>query len=167
MRADPVLRARVTAIDRDRAETEYRRLGGGDLPAEAVLGTYFTDQAELGTAPILRLHDDPVPDGYRERRLYRLLFAGDLGPDALATLRSRWRMTVGDPTGRVAGTATLDLPRDRFSWDLRRLGGSIAWCVDVTALLGESPDVLGRLLKELTAAVRGQGLIPVTVERFH
>jgi hypothetical protein len=50
------------------------------------------------------------------------------------------------------------------------LGGSIAWCVDVTALLGGGrdgmPDVVSRLLKELTVAVRGQGLIPVTVERF-
>jgi hypothetical protein len=101
MRADPVLRARVTPVERDRAEGEYRGLGGGELPVEPVVRTCFTDGAGLGTAPVLRLSEAPVPDGYRERRLYRLLFAGDLRPDGLATLRSRWRMTVADPTGRV------------------------------------------------------------------
>lgn len=54
-----------------------------------------------------------------------------------------------------------------FTWELRRIGAGIAWCVDVTARLGSGPvTALGALLHHHRQVVREQGLIPVTVERF-
>ncbi len=171
MRADPELRGRVVAVSRHEAEAAYRRLGAGELPGEATLRTYFHDTLPFdGSAP-LRLGPPDVPEGFHDRRVYRILFAGDLSETGLANLSAGWRMRAADDDarGRVVGTAHITLAGDLFSWDLRRVGG-MAWSVDLTACLGEpSPrtgGVIRRLLRELTTAMRREGLIPVTIERF-
>jgi hypothetical protein len=139
MRGDPHLRARVVAGDREAAEAAYRRLGGGALPDEATLRGYFRDRLPLATAPPLRLRQE------HGTRVYRVLLAGDPRPDRVAA----WPATG-----------------DQFTWELRRIGGGIAWAVDVTARLAGSDEAVGPLLRELTAAARRQGLIPVTTERL-
>ncbi|GII86093.1 hypothetical protein Ssi03_40830 [Sphaerisporangium siamense] len=182
MRVDAELRARVVPAGRAEAADAYRRLGGGELPDEGTLRTYFRDRAALPcSAPLL--FDTPlVPDGFRELRVYRVLFAKELGREGLARLRAAWRMDAsgpgnphgrmdafgpGDPHGRVAGTARLRAGSDLFTWELRSIGPGVAWCLDLTACLGgESAGAVGPLLRELTAGVRREGLIPVTVERL-
>jgi hypothetical protein len=184
MRGDPQLRSRVVPADRDGARAAYRRLGGGELPGEATLRGYFADPAPLAASAALRLDATPVPDGYRERRVYRVLFAGDLDSDGLAALRYRWRMAPsGDPRvpggaqaepgsggaehpQRILGAGRMSAAGDEFTWQLRRIGYGVAWCVDLTACLSGEPVGVRPLLRELTSAVRGQGLIPVTIERF-
>ena len=166
MRADPALRVRVAAASRADVETAYRRLGGGDLPDEPTLRGYFRDYEPLATSTPLLLGTGPVPDGYREKRLYRVLFAGELPPDRLADLRAVWHMETAR-SDRAAGTARRPVGDDLFTWDLRRIGEGVAWCLDVTACLAGGGDRgLGPLLRELTAIMRGHGMIPVTVERF-
>jgi hypothetical protein len=152
LRGDPHLRARVVPAGRDEARAAYRRLGGGELPDEATLRGYFADPAPLHASAPLRLDVTPVPDGYRERRVYRVLFAGDLDADGLAAL--------------VPGGARRSTAGDEFTWQLRRIGSGVAWCVDLTACLNGDPVGVRPLLRELTSAARGQGLIPVTIERF-
>jgi hypothetical protein len=66
------------------APAVYRRLGAGRLQAEAVLRTYFRDYERFATAPPLRLGPTQAPDGFHEKRFYRVLFAKDL-PDHLQT----------------------------------------------------------------------------------
>ncbi len=164
MRADPALRTRVVAAERADAEVAYRRLGGGDLPDEPTLRGYFRDYEPLATSAPLLLGTGPVPAGYREKRLYRVLFAGELTPERLTELRAGWHMEAAG-SERVAGTARLPVGDDLFTWDLRRIGAGIAWCLDLTAFLGTGA-ALGPLLRELTAIMRRHGMIPVTVERF-
>jgi hypothetical protein len=165
MRADPVLRARVVAVERADVEIAYRRLGGGELPDEPTLRGYFRDHERLATSTPLRLGTGAVPDGYREKRLYRVLLAGELTPQRLADLRAGWQLE-NSPSDRVAGTARLPLGDDLFTWDLRRIGEGIAWCVDLTACLAGADCAVGPLLRELVAVLRRHGLIPVTIERF-
>ncbi|GII42003.1 hypothetical protein [Planotetraspora phitsanulokensis] len=170
MRREPDLRRRVAAVPRRDAEVVYRRLGGGELPGEAELRSRFHDREPLGEPPLL-LGSPDVPDGFHDRRLYRVLFAGDLAGEGLARLRALWRMTLpgdfADPRARVAGTATLSVAGDLFSWDLRRIGPGVAWCLDLTACLAGPADAAVRpLLRELTTVMRYEGLIPVTIERF-
>jgi hypothetical protein len=170
MRMDPELRHRVVAVPRRDAEVVYRRLGGGELPGETALRSYFHDRESLGDPPLL-LNSPEVPDGFHDKRVYRVLFAGELGLDRLAHLRAIWRMTLADnfadPRARVVGTARLSVADDLFSWDLRRIGPGVAWCLDLTACLAGRSDVAVRpLLRELTTVMRYEGLIPVTIERF-
>ena len=48
-----------------------------------------------------------------------------------------------------------------------RRSHSLAWCLDVTALLAtDATATLGSTLSELTNVLRQHGLIPVTTERF-
>jgi hypothetical protein len=165
LRGDPRLRARVVPAGRDEARVAYRRLGGGELPDEATLRGYFADPAPLPASAALRLDATPVPDGYRERRVYRVLFAGDLDPDGLAALRQRLRMPASGGAGG-AEHARMSTAGDEFTWQLRRIGYGVAWCIDLTACLNGDPAGVRPLLRELTSAARGQGLIPVTIERF-
>jgi hypothetical protein len=165
LRGDPQLRARVVPVGRDGARDAYRRLGGGELPDEAALRAHFADPAPLAASAPLRLDATPVPDGYRERRVYRVLFAGDLDPDGLAALRNRWRLAPSSDRG-VEGGARLSTAGDEFTWQLRRIGSGVAWCVDLTACLSGDPVRVRPLLRELTSAARDQGLIPVTIERW-
>ncbi|MEV0595786.1 hypothetical protein [Nonomuraea cavernae] len=167
MRTDTRLRARIVAARRDDAEAVYRRLGGGELPGETALRGRFHDHQPLGGSAPLRLGSAQVPDGFRDRRVYRVLFANDLREDGPPRLRSAWRMTLADPPARVAGTAHRRVAGDVFTWDLRRIGPGVAWCLDLTACLASaSDDAVRPLLRELVTVLRHAGLIPVTIERF-
>ncbi|TDC86692.1 hypothetical protein E1292_47530 [Nonomuraea deserti] len=159
LRSDAGLRARVTAVDRRAAAQAYARLGGGELPSEPQLRARSERQPLPGETPL----DLGTSTGARR---YRILFAGELGADALASARTALRLEpTGDP--RVAGAAAADADGHGFSWELRRIGTSIAWCVDVTARLGAAPaTALGALLHHHRQAIRALGLIPVTIERF-
>jgi hypothetical protein len=166
MRADPAVRARIVAADRAEVELAYRELGGGELPDEPILRGYFRDYEPLATSAPLRLGSGPVPDGYREKRIYRVLCAGELTPDRLADLRAVWQMEITG-SDRVAGTARLPVGDDLFSWELRQVGPGVAWSLDLTACLGSSVgNAIGPLLRQLTTILRHHGLIPVTIDRF-
>ena len=155
LRADPEALAGVTPTDREGAEAAFHRLGGGPLPGEEALRAAFGDDAPFPSAAPLRLGPADAPEGFRERRVYRVLFAKDLDADGLAALTAAW-----GPTRRRVGD-------DLVSWTLRRVGGRIAWGLDVTVLLAtDADDSVGPVLRELTAAVRRQGLVPLTTERF-
>jgi hypothetical protein len=171
IRLDPGLRDLAAPVSRDGAAEAFRQLGGGDLPDEPQLRACFQDR-ELAPAPApLRLSAERAPAGFRERRIYSLVFAKALDLAGLEALWAGWRLTPvddpADPQARVIGRARLTVADHVFSWDLRRLGPDLGWCVDVTAHLGPGPDAaLGELLRELRLAMRRQGLIPITVERF-
>ncbi|MBG6068045.1 hypothetical protein [Micromonospora ureilytica] len=166
MRTDPEVLARVLPTSRREAEDVYRALGGGQLPNEPLLRTHFLDRQPIATAPPLRLGPAQPPAGFHERRVYRVLFAKDLGAGQVASLRTAWRTPAGG-TGASAATGRLDQHGDQITWDLRRVGHSLAWCLDVTALLRtDATVVLGSTLSELTNVLRQHGLIPVTTERF-
>ncbi len=155
LRTDPDLLARVTPTDRAGAADAYRRLGGGDLPSGPDLRGRFRDHEPFATAAPLRLGPTRPPDGFHERRLYRVLFAKDLDPGGLADLNASWPQT------------TVRQAADDFTWELRRVGRGIAWALDVTVLLaGPTDDTVGPVLRDLTATVRRHGLVPVTTERF-
>lgn len=166
IRSDPNLRARVVAASRPEVETVYRRLGGAELPDEAALRGRFRDRAALATAAPLRLTPVAVPDGFHDRRVYRLLFAKELDAQQLPSLRDAWQMTFTDTRTGVIGTAHRTVGSDRFTWELRRIGAGVAWSVDLTACLGGAGTALEPLLYELRTVMRRHGLIPVTVERF-
>jgi hypothetical protein len=172
LRRDPALRAHVvTALRRD-VEVVYRRLGGGELPDEPTLRTYFGDPLPLGVSAPLRLSSADVPHGFHDKRIYRTLFANDLPADSLPILRAAWQMTaaadLADPRAGVIGTAGRRVADDVFTWDLRRIGTRLAWCLDLTACLCTGrDDAIGPLLWELTTQLRQHGLIPVTTERFN
>ncbi|MEV0628584.1 hypothetical protein ACI2LC_32930 [Nonomuraea wenchangensis] len=161
IRSDGALRARVRPAGRRVAREAYARLGGGELPEEEELREHFRRRQPLPTTAPLRLGSGPDKD-----RRYRILFAGELGADGLAGAQAALRLKpTGDP--RVVGTASVSAGGHGFSWELRRIGSGIAWCVDVTARLGGgSLATLEALLTYQRQAVRRQGLIPVTVERF-
>lgn len=148
LRTDPALLARVTPTDRAGAADAYRTLDGGrDLPGETALRALFADYEPFATAPPLDLGPARPPDGFRERRHYRVLFAKNLTA----------------PVG--PGERTID--GDHFSWTLRRVGRGIAWALDVSVLLASGTDhTIGPVLHALTADARHRGLIPVTTERF-
>ncbi|WP_124819953.1 hypothetical protein [Micromonospora ureilytica] len=166
MRTDPEVLARVLPTSRREAEDVYRALGGGQLPNEPLLRTHFLDHQAIATAPPLRLGPAQPPAGFHERRVYRVLFTKDLGAGQVASLRTAWRTPAGG-TGAAAATGRLDMHGDQITWDLRRVGHSLAWCLDVTALLRtDATVVLGSTLSELTNVLRQHGLIPVTTERF-
>lgn len=142
MRTDPELLARVEPTDRAGAEAAIP-----GLAAEEELRTHFLDYQPFATSSPLRLRPVEAPEGYRERRVYRVLFAKDLRGDFPAG-----RRTVG---------------ADHFSWTLRRVGSGLGWGLDVTVLLATAADdTVGPLLDELTGALRRRGLVPVTTERF-
>jgi hypothetical protein len=148
VRTDSDLLARVVPTDRFGAEEAFQRLAGADLAAEPELRSHFLDYEPFATAPPLRLGPADPPDGFRERRVYRVLFAKDPRDDRGAS----GHRTVGD---------------DHFTWTLRRVGSGLGWALDVTVLLAtDADDTVGPVLSDLTATLRRQGLIPVTTERF-
>lgn len=154
VRSDAALRARVSAVDRSAAARAYARLGGGELPTEEHLRAHFRHRQALPASAPLDLGTTP------DARRYRILFAGDFHGDGLAQARAALRLEpTGDP--RVPGRAS----GGGCTWELRRIGAGIAWCVDVTAA-HEAGPALGDLLQHHRQAVRERGPIPVTVERF-
>ncbi|MEV0380407.1 hypothetical protein [Nonomuraea sp. NPDC050643] len=160
IRADLALRGRVTPVGRQDACAAFARLGGGDLPEEDGLRFLFQERRSLPASAPLNL-------GSRSgARRYRILFAGELGADGLEKALKALRLEPTDDP-RVVGKASTSTGGHGFTWELRRIGAGIAWCVDVTARLGSGPvTALGALLHHHRQAIRDQGLIPVTVERF-
>ncbi|MFI2713577.1 hypothetical protein ACH495_25980 [Micromonospora sp. NPDC018662] len=156
VRADPDVRARLRAVGRADAEEAYLRSGGGALPDEDVLRCHFRDDVPLATVAPLRLGDGPP--------VWRVLFAGELDDGRLAALRTALRLDAGTGHG-LAGTGRLRVDGTMFRWDLRRVGGGVAWCLDVTAEPAHR-DALRPLLRRLTDVVRRHGLVPATIERF-
>ncbi|MEU7839971.1 hypothetical protein AB0B39_03270 [Micromonospora sp. NPDC049114] len=166
LRTDPAVLARVVPIARVDAAAAYRRLGGGHLPAEAVLRTHFRDHQAFAAAPPLRLGPTQPPEGFQERRVYRVLFAKDLRADQVATLRAAWRTTDGGTAGSAA-SGHHERGGHQFSWDLRRVGHTLAWALDVTVLMGTgAAGAVRSTLTDLTHLLRRHGLIAVTTERF-
>ncbi|WP_158630914.1 hypothetical protein [Micromonospora inaquosa] len=171
MRTDPEVLARVVPTTRQEAEDVYRALGGGQLPDETLLRTHFLNHQPIASAPPLRLGPAQPPAGFHERRVYRVLFAKDLRAEQVAALRTAWRTpeagTSAAGAGASAASGRLDEHGDQFTWDLRRVGHTLAWGLDVTALLATDATVsLGSTVSELTNVLRQHGLIPVTTERF-
>lgn len=104
------------------------------------------DYVEFPEASMLALSPDTPLAGYREKRLYRILFA----------------RTPLEPT--LAGEQAEG--GDLFQWQLRNIGNGVAWCLDLAAQLNDG-TTLGPVLDRLTEHMRlRQGLIPVTTERF-
>jgi hypothetical protein len=171
IRTDPKLRSRVVPVCRRGVEIAYDLLGGGELPDDAILRTYFHDREPLSAPATLRLRPERAPPGFGEKRVYRILFAKELDERGLANLWSVWQLEPvddpADPQARVVGRARLTVADHAFMWELRRVGPGIAWCVDVTAVLGDgSVSAVGVLLHDLRVLMREQGLIPITIERF-
>jgi hypothetical protein len=171
IRVDPRLGDRVAVVGRVDATEAFRKLGGGELPDEPALRTFFHDRELAPAAAPLRLSAERAPAGFRERRVYSIVFAKSLDLAGWEAVWAAWRLAPvddpADPQARVVGRARLDAAGHAFSWDLRRLGPGLGWCVDVTAHLGAAPTAaLGALLRDLRLAMRRQGLIPITVERF-
>ncbi|MEU8266630.1 hypothetical protein AB0B89_05635 [Sphaerisporangium sp. NPDC049002] len=167
IRTDALLRERVLPVSRADAAGACTMLGGGALPQEARLRGFFGDCQALPTAAPLDLGS---PDGGGGRH-YRILFAGDVHEPGLTNLRASLRLEpVGDPAdprAQVIGTATATPAGHTLTWELRRIGPGIAWCLDVTVSPGAGPaSAVGALLHHHRQAMRGQGLIPVTIERF-
>ncbi|MET8359956.1 hypothetical protein [Micromonospora sp. NPDC005171] len=166
MRIDPEVLARVVPSSRPEAEEVYRVLGGGQLPDESVLRTHFLDHQPIASAPPLRLGPAQPPAGFHERRVYRVLFAKDLRAEQVTSLRTAWSTPAGG-TSASAASRRLDKQGDQFTWDLRRVGHTLAWALDVTVLLStEAAQAVGPTLTGLTNVLREHGLIPVTTERF-
>ncbi|OZV84341.1 hypothetical protein CA850_00235 [Micromonospora echinospora] len=169
IRADPELRGRVVGVPRHRAEVVYRQLGGATLPDEATLRGHLRAGDTRATSAPLLLSPERVTPGFHSTRVYRVLFANELGPDDLVELSSVWQMAGTDPPrpGGVVGTARRRVGADVFRWELRRIGVVGAYCLDLTVDLATGRDDGVRpVLRELTTTLRLRGLIPVTVERF-
>ncbi|MEU4214898.1 hypothetical protein [Actinoplanes sp. NPDC026623] len=164
LRVDAALRARVTPVCRTAAAAFYRDLCGGDLPDEAALRACFGALPAPPPPPLRLSGPEPTP-GFRETRVYRILFTDGLTGDGVAALSEAWRVPV---TGDLPDPAVRRrVCGDAFRWDLRRVAAGAAWALDVTCdLLGERDEAVGVLLRGLTAQMRRQGMIPVTVDRF-
>jgi hypothetical protein len=148
LRTDPARRGTARAVHPD-----------ASLPAPAFADEYLP----LPVSPPLRLR----PHDGTDRRVYRLLFANDLSAGSIEALRSHWRSSppTGDP--HVFASADRRVGADVFSWNLRRIGGRIAWCVDLTVVgTGSATGAVGPVLRELGTDLRRHGMLPVTVERF-
>lgn len=170
LRLDAALRARVAAVGRAAATTLHENLCGVPLPDEATVRACFGDPPGR-TPPPLRLGGPEATPGFRETRVYRILFVGELTLDGLEALSDAWRMPVigdlADAGARVLGVVSRRIAGDAFRWDLRRVAAGAAWGLDVTGdLAGEHDDAVGVLLRGLTTQMRQQRLIPVTVDRF-
>ncbi|MEU3454761.1 hypothetical protein ABZ671_14320 [Micromonospora sp. NPDC006766] len=159
IRTDRQLRARLKAVDRAAAAVTYGRLGGGALPDEEALRGHFHDDVPLSSGAPLRLGTGAD--------VHRILFAGELDDRQLARLSTLLRLgDVPAPTGRqpgVVGTGRLRVNDTNFRWNLRHVGG--AWCLDVTSQPAAG-DALRWVLRQLTGAARGHGLVPATVDRL-
>ncbi|PGH45273.1 hypothetical protein COO58_13190 [Micromonospora sp. WMMA1996] len=158
LRARPDVRARVRAVTRTAAEDTYARLGGGALPDEDTLRDRFRDDLTLAVAEPLRLGAGPA--------VHRVLFAGDLDAGRLAALVASLPADgVADAGPAGPGVVATGRTPDAARWEVRRVGGGVAWCVDVTAERGSGAH-LRTLLGAVTTVGRRHGLIPTTIERL-
>lgn len=170
LRTDAGLRKRVTPVARAAAAALYRDLCGADLPDEDTLRACFGAPPAQPPYPLRLGGSEPRP-GFRETRVYRILFAGELSPDGLAALSEAWQTPITgdltDPGTRILGAVRRQVYGDAFRWDLRRVAAGAAWGLDVTCdLLGDRDEAVGVLLHGLTTRMRQQGMVPVTVDRF-
>jgi hypothetical protein len=170
LRLDAALRARVVAVGRAAAAELYRRWCGVEVPGEAALRAYFGAPPAPSPPPLRLSGPEPGP-GFRETRVYRILFVDELTQDGLDALSGAWQMPItgdlADPEVRILGAVRRQVSGDSFRWDLRRVAAGAAWGLDVTCdLAGERDEAVGVLLRGLTTQMRQQGLIPVTVDRF-
>jgi hypothetical protein len=170
LRLDVDLRAQVVPVGRAVAAELYRIVCGVDLPDEAALRACFGDLPAQSPPP-LRLSGAEAAPGFRETRVYRILFVNEVTQDGLDALSGAWQMPVtgdlADPEVRVLGAVRRQVARDAFRWDLRRVAAGAAWGLDVTCdLAGGRDEAVGVLLRGLTTQMRQQGLIPVTIDRF-
>ncbi|SCE99925.1 hypothetical protein [Micromonospora mirobrigensis] len=159
VRTDARLRDRLAAVDRSAAAALHERLGGGPLPDEAALRHRFREDVPLGSGAPLRLKPGPV--------VHRVLFAGNPDERRLdrlgAVLRMNTRSDRGEPG--VRGTGRLRVNDTNVRWQLRRVGGDVAWCIDVTAEPAD-PHSLRWMLRQLVDVARRHGLVPATVDRL-
>jgi hypothetical protein len=170
LRVDAVLREQMTPADRTAAAALYRDLCDADLPDETALRACFGAPASQPPSPLRLSGSEPRP-GFRETRVYRILFAHELSPDGLTALSEAWQMPVtgdlADPEVRILGAVRRQVSGDAFRWDLRRVAAGAAWGLDVTCdLLGDRDEAVGVLLRGLTTQMRQQRMIPVTIDRF-
>jgi hypothetical protein len=170
VRLDAALRVQVVPVGRAAAAELYRSVCGVDLPDEAALRAHFGD-LPAPPPPPLRLGGPEATPGFRETRIYRILFVNELTQEGLDALSGAWQMPVtgdlADPEVRTLGAVRRQVSGDSFRWDLRRVAAGAAWGLDVTCdLAGERDEPVGVLLRGLTTQMRQQGLIPVTVDRF-
>jgi hypothetical protein len=57
----------------------------------------------------------------------------------------------------VTATAQLRADDDLFTWDIRRIGQRLAWCLDLTVLLKRRADAAVRpVLQKLISTMRQQ-----------
>ncbi|BCJ74917.1 hypothetical protein CS0771_44610 [Catellatospora sp. IY07-71] len=169
LRTDARLRARVTPVGRAGAQAAYQAACGAALPPEPELRRHFLDRLELpASAPAHLVPAQATP----ERCVYRVLLAGELPEHGRAALRSGWRMQPfdrGDDTAhRIAGRTRRTLDGQTVTWTLRQLGDEATWAVDLSTDRSDNPatPALAPLLLRLRTEARGQGLIPVAVERM-
>ncbi|MGC4858766.1 hypothetical protein [Micromonospora sp. DT41] len=171
IRVDAVLRKRVTPVGRPAAAALYQNLCGADLPDEDAVRAFFGASPAQPPPSSLRLSDSGPRPGFRETRVYRILFTDELSADGLAALSEAWQMPItgdpADPEVRVLGEVRRQVSGDAFRWELRRVAAGAAYGLDVACdLLGERDEAVGVLLRGLTTQMRQQGMIPVTVDRF-
>jgi hypothetical protein len=106
-----------------------------------------------------------------ERRAYRVLLAGELTEHAREALRRGWRMQpfdrADDATHRIAGRTRRTLDGQTVTWTLRQVGAEADWAVDLSTDRCDDTSALtlAPLLSRLRAEARGQGLVPVAVDR--
>ncbi|GAA1652028.1 hypothetical protein [Catellatospora bangladeshensis] len=169
LRTDARLRARVTPADRAGAQTAYQTACGAKLPAEPELRRHFLDRLELpASAPSPLVPTQTTT----ERRIYRVLLAGELPEPGREALRSGWRMQpfdrVDDAAHRIAGRTRRTLDGQTVTWTLRQVGTEADWAVDLSTDRSDdsSTPTLAPLLNRLRTEARDQGLIPVTVDRL-
>lgn len=169
MRTDARLRGRVTPVDRAGAQAAYQAACGAQLPSEGDLRRHFLDRLELPASAPAPLVPTQVT---AERRLYRVLLAGELSEHGRAALRSGWRMQpfdrVDDAAHRVGGRTRRTLDGQTVTWTLRQVGTEAAWAVDLSSDRSDDAPAptLAPLLHRLRTEARDQGLIPVAVERL-
>ncbi|MFC7535719.1 hypothetical protein, partial [Actinoplanes sp. GCM10030250] len=121
LRLDAALRLQVVAAGRAAAAEFYRSVCGVGLPDEAALRAHFGDLPAQPPPP-LRLSGPEAAPGFRETRVYRILFVNELTQDGLDAVSSGWQMPVtgdlADPEVRILGAVRRQVSGDSFRWDL-------------------------------------------------
>lgn len=146
MRSEPEVRDKTVVLTRAAAEKAYAAMAGGALAGEPALRAGFGQRWSFPPALPLVFGAGEAPSGFRERRIYRLLFASGL-PDVAEGGFER--------DGHV------------FQWQVRDVGQGLAWAVDFTVLFGAGSEAtVAAVLTSARRTLGRAGLIPVTVERF-
>jgi hypothetical protein len=152
-RTDPAKAAALRTVDRAAADEAFGSLVGHPLHDEEILRGCFRDYVRLPAATPLVLGAEPT------RRIHRVLLAGDVQePERLCVALT---LVQGTANGGIVGVAHRG---EAVSWCLRRIGGGLAWCVDVTSPADHTG--LRAHLHRLMTIVRAHGFLPVTVERL-